>query len=413
MRILVIEDDLPLASFLQKGLQAESYTVDAAHDGETGLDLALDTECDLLVLDLNLPKMDGLTLLRRLRPAKPNLPVLVLTARSRVEDRVQALDCGADDCLNKPFSFAEVTARVRALARRGRPALDSALALKIADLTLDRIERRVERAGKRIELTSKEFALLEYLMMNTGRRVTRSMIVEHVWNLNFDTATNVVDVYINYASSQVDHARMNALGNAIHHAFQELGVMQDGGMNSVNAAAGKFPGMRGDLAPVMKLRREVNLPRLKEQLEKVLAQEIRDRSVALWLVPDGLVVSLQELAFFNSGSAAMRRDAQATFSRIITALRGYDLRIEGHTDNVPIRTFQFRSNWELSTARATGIIQDLITQRGFSPEQLSAAGYAEFHPVASNANEDGRKLNRRIDIVVLHSGTSPAAPSGP
>jgi DNA-binding response OmpR family regulator len=191
-----------LASFLQKGLQAAGYTVDTAHDGETGLDIALDTECDLLVLDLNLPKMDGLTVLRRLRPAKPNQPVLVLTARSRVEDRVQALDCGADDCLTKPFSFAEVSARVRTLVRRGRPALDSVL--KIADLSLDRIERRIERAGKRIELTSKEFALLQYLMMNTGRRVTRSMIIEHVWNLNFDTATNVVDVYINYLRKKID-----------------------------------------------------------------------------------------------------------------------------------------------------------------------------------------------------------------
>lgn len=220
MRILVIEDDLPLASFLQKGLQAENYTVDAAHDGETGLDMALDTECDLLLLDLNLPKMDGLTVLQRLRPSKPNLPVMVLTARSRVEDRVQSLDCGADDCLNKPFSFAEVTARVRALARRGRPAVDSAL--KIADLSLDRIERRVERAGKQIELTTKEFALLEYLMMNTGRRVTRSMIIEHVWNLNFDTATNVVDVYINYLRKKIDGASSCKLIHTIRGVGYEM-----------------------------------------------------------------------------------------------------------------------------------------------------------------------------------------------
>jgi DNA-binding response OmpR family regulator len=220
MRILIIEDDLPLASFLQKGLQAESYTVDAAYDGETGLDKALDTECDLLVLDLNLPKMDGLTVLRRLRPSKPNLPVLVLTARSRVEDRVQALDCGADDCLTKPFSFAEVSARVRALVRRGRPALDSVL--KIADLSLDRIERHIERAGKRIELTSKEFALLQYLMMNTGRRVTRSMIIEHVWNLNFDTATNVVDVYINYLRKKIDSGSGCKLIHTIRGVGYEL-----------------------------------------------------------------------------------------------------------------------------------------------------------------------------------------------
>ena len=220
MRILIIEDDLPLANFLQKGLQAEGYTVDATHDGETGLDIALETECDLLVLDLNLPKMDGMTVLRRLRPAKPNLPVLVLTARSRVEDRVQALDCGADDCLTKPFSFAEVSARVRALVRRGRPALDSAL--KIADLSLDRIERRVERAGKRVELTSKEFALLQYLMMNTGRRVTRSMIIEHVWNLNFDTATNVVDVYINYLRKKIDGGASCKLIHTIRGVGYEL-----------------------------------------------------------------------------------------------------------------------------------------------------------------------------------------------
>jgi chemotaxis protein MotB len=211
-----------------------------------------------------------------------------------------------------------------------------------------------------------------------------------------------------YASSQVDHAKMNALGEAIQHAFQELGVLPDSGLPVSGAAAGKLPGTAA--APAIKLKHEADLPGLKKQLEKALAQEIRDHSVALSLGPDGLVISLRDLAFYSSGSAAMRRDAQASFSRIVAVLHGYDLRIEGHTDNVPIRTVQFRSNWELSTARATGIVQDLITERGFPPEQLSAAGYAEFHPVASNATEDGRKLNRRIDMVVLRSGAASTAP---
>lgn len=220
MRILVVEDDPPLASFLQKGLDAESYAVDLAQDGEQALDLAFDLDYDLLVLDLNLPKLDGIAVMRRLRPVKPNLPVLVLTARSRVEDRVQALDAGGDDCLNKPFSFTELSARVRALMRRGRPALDSVL--RVADLSLDRIERRVERAGKRIELTSKEFALLEYLMRNAGRRITRSMIIEHVWNLSFDTATNVVDVYINYLRKKVDEGSACKLIHTVRGVGYEL-----------------------------------------------------------------------------------------------------------------------------------------------------------------------------------------------
>jgi len=154
------------------------------------------------VLDLNLPTMDGLGVLSAIRPHKPNLPVLVLTARSRVEDRVQTLDTGADDCLNKPFSYTELSARVRALLRRGRSSAESVL--QVADLFLDRVQRRVERAGKPIELSSKEFSLLEYLMRNEGRRLTRSMIIEHVWNLSFDTTTNIVDVYINYLRKKID-----------------------------------------------------------------------------------------------------------------------------------------------------------------------------------------------------------------
>jgi len=196
MRILVIEDDSALASYVRKGLESENYAVDVALDGEQGALMASDLDYDLLILDLNLPKLDGISVLRGLRPGKPQLPVLVLTGRPRVEDRVQALDSGADDCINKPFSYSELSARVRALLRRGRPRFESTL--QVADLHLNRIERKVDRCGRNIELTTKEFALLEYLMRNAGRRITRSMIIEHVWNITFDTCTNVVDVYINY-----------------------------------------------------------------------------------------------------------------------------------------------------------------------------------------------------------------------
>ncbi len=202
MRILVVEDDAPLANFVRKGLEAEHYAVDVASDGELARQMALETGYDLVVLDLNLPKLDGISVLNAIRPQKPSLPVLVLTARSRIEDRVQSLDTGADDCLIKPFSFTELSARVRALLRRGPRIVETTL--RVADLELDRVARKVERAGKNIELTSKEFALLEYLMRNAGRRVTRAMIVEHVWNLSFDTSTNIVDVYINYLRKKVD-----------------------------------------------------------------------------------------------------------------------------------------------------------------------------------------------------------------
>jgi DNA-binding response OmpR family regulator len=151
------------------------------------------------MLELNLPRVDAVTILRHLRTRKPSLPILVLTSRKRIEDRVQCLDLGADDYMGKPFSFAELSARIRALLRRSHLP-----AAAVADLRLDRVERRVERAGKRIELTSKEFGLLEYLMLNAGRRVTRAMIIEHVWNLSFDTGTNVIDVYVNYLRKKVD-----------------------------------------------------------------------------------------------------------------------------------------------------------------------------------------------------------------
>ena len=221
MRILVVEDDTPLATFVRKGLEAEHYAVDTAVDGEQACSMALESDYDLLVLDLNLPKLDGIEVLRTIRARKQNLPVLVLTARSRIEDRVQALDSGADDCLNKPFSFTELSARVRALLRRGPRTVDTVL--QIADLELDRVERKVKRAGKFIDLTAKEFALLEYLLRNAGRRVTRNMIIEHVWNLSFDTSTNIVDVYVNYLRRKVDDGYNPRLIHTVRGVGYELG----------------------------------------------------------------------------------------------------------------------------------------------------------------------------------------------
>ncbi len=200
MRILIAEDDAALAGFVRKGLESEHYAVDVSGDGEQSRAMASEFDYDLVVLDLNLPRLDGIAILRSLRTRKPTMPLLVLTGRSRVEDRVQCLDLGADDYLIKPFSFAELSARIRALLRRSHLPAESVLA--VDDLKLDRVERRVERAGRRIELTSKEFALLEYLMRNAGRRITRAMIIEHVWNLSFDTTSSFISMRLpNGASS--------------------------------------------------------------------------------------------------------------------------------------------------------------------------------------------------------------------
>jgi len=201
VRILVAEDDRPVASFLKKGLEAEHYAVDIVPDGQEALYMAEEYDYDLVLLDLVLPKMDGLQVLRQIRNRKKNLPVLVLTGRTRVEDRVKGLDLGADDYLIKPFAFRELTARVRALLRRGQgPVI---FKLEVDDLEMNLVERTVRRGERKIELTPKEFALLEYLMRNQGRAVSRPMIIEHVWNFSFDTMTNVVDVYINYLRKKI------------------------------------------------------------------------------------------------------------------------------------------------------------------------------------------------------------------
>src|SRR3984957_9035615 len=217
MRVLIAQDDPALATFVKKGLEAEHYAVDITHDGEQAKTMATELDYDLFMLDLNLPGVDGVAILRHLRPRKPSMPILVLTSRNKVEDRVQCLDLGADDYMGKPFSFSELSARIRALLRRSH--LPAASVLTVADLKLDRGERRVERASKRIELTSKEFGLLEYLMLNAGRRVSRTMIIEHVWNLSFDTGTNVIDVYVNYLRRKVD----NGFGRRLIHTVRGVG----------------------------------------------------------------------------------------------------------------------------------------------------------------------------------------------
>jgi two-component system copper resistance phosphate regulon response regulator CusR len=221
MRVLIAEDDKPVASFLQKGLEAEQYAVDIAQDGEEAQSMVSQFEYDVAVLDLTLPRMDGLDVLKHIRETNRALPVLLLTGRNRVEDRVKGLDLGADDYLTKPFSFTELSARVRALLRRA--ALPAAVMLRVGDLELNRLERIVKRAGKRLDLTPKEFSLLEYLMRNVGRCVTRAMIIEHVWNLSFDTMTNVVDVYINYLRKKVDQGFERKLIHTIRGVGYQIG----------------------------------------------------------------------------------------------------------------------------------------------------------------------------------------------
>ena len=200
--VLVAEDDLPLANFLQRRLQSESFRVHHVQDGETAAEVLKHNRYHLLILDLNLPKLDGISVLKEVRPKQPRLPILVLTARTQVEDRVMSLDNGADDCLLKPFSFSELMARVRSLMRRS-PCLPMAR-LQVGDLVLDGQEFRVERGGKRVNLSSKEFSLLEFLMRNAHQAVTRAMIMENVWNLPFDSSTNLVDVYVKYVRDKID-----------------------------------------------------------------------------------------------------------------------------------------------------------------------------------------------------------------
>jgi two-component system, OmpR family, copper resistance phosphate regulon response regulator CusR len=212
MRILVIEDDVKVANFVQAGLQQEGHAVDVLHEGGAAGEQALAVDYDAVVLDVMLPGRSGFQVLRDIRARKASLPVLMLTAKDSVDDRVAGLDAGADDYVAKPFALAELTARLRALLRRGSPRES---VLRVADLEMDTIKRLVRRGGRHIELKPKEYALLEFLMRHSDRPLTKSLIIEHVWDIHFDSISNVVEVHINSLRNKVDRGFTPALIHTI------------------------------------------------------------------------------------------------------------------------------------------------------------------------------------------------------
>ncbi len=226
MRILIVEDEKKVANFVKKGLQEEGYAVDLTFDGEEGLRLGKDPSYDLIILDIYLPKLDGLAALKKLRAHGVRTPVLLLTVRATIEDKVLGLDSGADDYLTKPFAFQELLARVRALLRRRMDT--GAAVVRIGDLALDPASRIVSRGARRIELTVKEFSLLEYFMRNPGKVLTRTMIIEHVWNYDFDSGTNVVDVYVNYLRKKIDSREEQKLIHTVRGVGYVMKVQTEG-----------------------------------------------------------------------------------------------------------------------------------------------------------------------------------------
>jgi len=222
MYVLVVEDERRLSQVVRRVLEEEGHTVDTAYDGEEGLAMALDGSHDVIVLDVMLPQMDGIEVCRALRKQRVDTPVLLLTALDGVDDRVRGLDAGADDYLPKPFAFQELLARIRALGRRkvqGREASE----LRLDDLVLDLRRRRAQRAGKTIDLTPKEFSLLEFLMRNEGRVVTRTQILDHLWGYDYDSESNLVDVYIAYLRRKVDKGHSRPLIRTVRGIGYALG----------------------------------------------------------------------------------------------------------------------------------------------------------------------------------------------
>ena len=431
MRLLVAEQDPALATFLHSSFDAEHYTVDLTRNGEEAQQMVEERSYDLAILDMNLALTGGMQVLQSFRAKQQQLPILVLSGRNRPEDRVEVLDMGADDLVLKPFSFSELSARVRALLRRGGRATNTVLCMD--DLELNRVEHSVKRASRGVELTPKEFALLEYLMRNAGHDVTRAQIIEHVWNLSFDTMTNVVDVYINYSSAQVDKRKAGQLAMAIQVAFQQMGIFDSSNSKPglVNTEPMPFADVQiienvkrmqtiGRLvnSPLSTLAESPDRPRLEAlqmKLDALLAPQIRGGTVSVTPSKEGIVVSLREAGFFNSGSTALGPQAIPTLNAIVKVIgpERMRIRIEGYTDNVPIHNRRFDSNWELSTARATEIIKLFITKYAIAPDRLSASGYGEYYPVASNDTAEGRSMNRRVDLVILNSNAEPATPAAP
>jgi two-component system copper resistance phosphate regulon response regulator CusR len=220
MRLLVVEDEKRIADFLSRGLQSAGYAVDTVNTGSDAVEMVHSTEYDLVVLDLGLPDMDGLQVLQKIRNRKVIPPVLILSARDSVDDRVKGLEQGADDYLVKPFAFVELLARARVLLRRGQPTPEKLL---VGDLTLDCIRRKVTRLNENIELAPKEFSILEYMMRNRGRPLSRTMIVEHVWDMDYDGLTNIVDVYIRHLRSKID----DKFPVKMIHTVRGIGYMLD------------------------------------------------------------------------------------------------------------------------------------------------------------------------------------------
>ncbi|MGB9119691.1 MAG: response regulator transcription factor [Candidatus Angelobacter sp.] len=224
MRILIAEDDAPLAMVIAQAFKSEDHVTEVAPDGDDALQRMQKAEFDLLILDLNLPVISGSEVLRKVRSGNSDIPILILTATDEVAERVACLDAGADDYLTKPFSFSELSARIRAVLRRKNHPGQAYL--KVADLELDYMQRTVQRGGRVIELTPKEFGLLEYFMRNPGQHITRNMIIEHVWKLSPDTMTNVVDVYVNYLRKKIDEGEKVKLIRTVRGVGYEFGVSE-------------------------------------------------------------------------------------------------------------------------------------------------------------------------------------------